>query len=247
MKTDKQNLLLLFGTLLIGFSFLIPNEFNRMMKVHLFEMLINNGIGFLSIYAFMLIPLIYALLYFKKIDIALWISFVLLVFQLFSVGFMYLLAMKWYEYLINALGVTVVILTFNRFNRTRFQNNIIVLTLSILYILGLILFVFIGYNLDCEYSIILYAIAGYILHQLIKSLPFKRIKMFVFLFYLISLLLLTLNYNCNIEFVYDMGIVNWSIKNLTSRCSSFYCWGIGAIMINYAMILKYQKTTLLNK
>lgn len=247
MKTDKQNLLLLFGTLLIGFSFLIPNEFNRMMKVYLFEMLINNAIGFLSIYAFMLIPLIYVLLYFKKIEIALWISFVLLVFQLFSVGFMCLLAMKWYEYLTNAIGVTVVILAFNRFNRTRFQNNIIVLTLSILYVLGSILIGYIGYTFDNEHSIILYAIAGYILHQLIKSLPYKRIKMFVFLFYLISLLLLTLNFNCNIEFVYDMGIVNWSIKNLTSRCSSFYCWGIGAIMINYAMILKYQKTNLLNK
>jgi hypothetical protein len=247
MKTDKQNLLLLFGTLLIGFSFLIPNEFNRMMKVHLFEMMINNAIGFLSIYAFILIPLIYALLYFKKIDTALWISFVLLVFQLFSVGFRYLLAMKWYEYLINAIGVSIVILAFNRFNRTRFQNNIIFLTLSILYVLGLILFVIIGTNFDNGYSILLYAIVGYILHQLIKFLAYKRIKMFVFLFYLISLLLLTLNFNCNIEFVSDMGIVNWSIKNLTSRCSSFYCWGIGAIMINYAMILKYQKTTLLNK
>lgn len=244
MKRHSQNILLLFGIMVIVFSFIIPNEFNELLKSHFSDLLIYNALGFLSVYALILVPLILVLLYLKRIDFAYWVSFVLLVFQVFVNGFMDLLSMKWNEYLFNVIGISIVVMTYNRFIRSRFQNNVILVGLSILYVLGLILMTII--DLDNGYSLILYSVAGYGLHRSIKYVDFKVIKVFVFLFYIISLIFLTINLNCNIEFVSDMGIVNWSLKNIASRCSSFYCWGIGAMIINYIMILKHKRTTLHN-
>lgn len=241
MKRHSQNILLLFGIMVIGFSFIIPNEFNELLKSHFSDLLIYNALGFLSVYALILVPVILGLLYFKRIDFAYWVSFVLLVFQVFVIGFMDLLSMKWNEYLFNVIGISIVVLTYNRFIRSRFQNNVILIGLSILYVLGLILMTIIHYDLDNGYSLILFSVAGYGLHRSIKFVDFKVIKMFVFLFYIISLIFLTINLNCNIEFISDIGTIDWSIKNIASRCSTFYCWGIGAMIINYIMILKISK------
>lgn len=227
--------------MVIGFSFIIPNEFNELLKSHFSDLLIYNALGFLSVYALILVPVILGLLYFKRIDFAYWVSFVLLVFQVFVIGFMDLLSMKWNEYLFNVIGISIVVLTYNRFIRSRFQNNVILIGLSILYVLGLILMTIIHYDLDNGYSLILFSVAGYGLHRSIKFVDFKVIKMFVFLFYIISLIFLTINLNCNIEFISDIGTIDWSIKNIASRCSTFYCWGIGAMIINYIMILKISK------
>jgi hypothetical protein len=244
MKTRTQDILLLLAILIIGLSFFIPNEFNEEIRERFFELVIHNPLGYLALYALVFIPIILYSIYRQRIGLALWISFAFIVFQIFSVGFTHLISMKWYEYLINVFGFGIVLFTYNRLLKTGLKSNIIIFTLSALYIFGLVLTIIIYPDLDSGYSILLYSLIVYFLGRSIKRTNNKAVRFFVLFFYIISFLLLTINFKCNIKFISDMGIANWEVENLLSRCSSFYCWGIGAIMINWIVIIKYK--TMLN-
>jgi len=242
MKTNKYSIIILTGVLLIILSFFLHNDFNKMLKDN-FDILFYNWVGFLTVYSLTIIPLLLILLYFKKFYLAFWLSFLILLFQPFSDGFLWFTSMRFFEYLIHFAGISASVIAYHRFVKTKFKNNIIIFVLAIFYVLFLLLFSISSPNLDNNYSILLLAIVGYAIFISVKYYDFKAVQKFIIAYYILVFILLTFNMRCNIEYISDIGFVNWNINNLLNRCDSFYCWGIGAIMINYAMVLKIKSMT----
>ena len=201
--------------------------------------MLNNPLGFVGLYALILIPAIFVLVNLKRIDIAFWLSAVLILFQTFSVGFIEIFALKWYEYMINLLGLSAITIYFQKFYNVNNKIKKTAMAVGIIYCIGILFLSIFNLNLDNYAALILFSLVSFLLLRKIETKKYSIIQLSSF--YIISLILLTLNLNCNIKFIYDMGMVNWDIENLLLRCNSFYLWILGGMIINTTIFIELRK------
>lgn len=243
MKNKVLNIIMIVSLVLIAFSFIIPNEFNEILSTYpeLFQSFwFSYGMYSLT---FLLIAVV---LSFIKLDMfAYWISLLFLILQTFNQGIISLLHFDWSDYLIVSLGIFTVVISFYYYSTGKVIKKKLLLGIGV--VLGVLsIFSVISRLADSPFLLLIVLIIGAYLISLINRINFRSVIILQTVFMLSLLCLLTLNMNCNVRFELDVGYQDWSVENLYLRCSSFYIWIIGGIIINFCIVIKLLKVTGLN-
>lgn len=228
----------LLSMVLIGISFILPNELNNLSKSEIWNLMVQNPGGFLSLYALMLIPVALVLLYFNRMVAALHVSWIIMLFQVFASPFYRL--DHWYEYLVYLLGLAFTLVVYHRIRQSGFYRNrayAIGSGIYFLFLFGLSLF---AQNFDSEFFFALFFLLGYMLFSSIGKLTKRLFLGLLLAYYAVLLVALLFNLNCYKKYTYDMRIADWTISTIYNRCSSFIITFLGTLCLNYASLLNYK-------
>ena len=234
MKRYSSKICLIIGTILVIISFLIPSELREFVLSD-FHLVLNQVAVFMPMFVLAFIPFVYVFLFYEKYNYAYWISYVLLVYQAFPLGLSLIWGMTWYEYLINTIGILLVLLTYYRLSKTDINENKTLVLFSFVY-LALVVLITLAFGLDEYPALILHFFAGYFVYKSTKKVKFYTLNIFVVIFYTFSLILFVYNNNCNYN--YEEFGVDWGIINLIDNCNIFFLWIFGVMFINYSVLLK---------
>lgn len=241
MKNRVLHSIMILSLVLIGLSFLIPNEFNDLLLTNP-ELFQNFSFAY-SVYSLTLLLVIILLSFFQLNIYAYWISLLFLILQTFNMGLVKLLNLGWIDYLIILVGILIVVMNFYYYSIDKRIKKKLLFGLGVLFII-FIIFSAIGFlHTDNVYSVLIVLFIGALISLLIKRIDFRIVIVLQTIFVVLLLYLMTLNTNCNVRFELDMGFKDWSIKNLYSRCSSFYLWIMSGIIMNYCLVIKLKKAT----
>lgn len=108
------------------------------------------------------------------------------------------------------------------------------------FIVLLIFTSFIRADFDTIGFIIIVMALGGVIYQMIQKAGLRVMIAAMVLFYIFLGFLVTMNLNCNVHFLADVGFPNWSLSNLWSRCNTFYLWLISGVMINACTSIKMR-------
>ena len=245
MKNRVLHSIMILSLVLIGLSFLIPNEFNDLLLTYP-ELFQNFSFAY-SMYSLTLLIVVILLSFFQLDIYAYWISLLFLILQTFNMGIVTLLNLGWIDYLIISVGILIVFMNFYYYSIDKRIKKKLLFGLGALSAIFVLLSVIVYPHADNVYSVLIVLFIGALISLLIKRIDFRIVIILQTIFVFLLLYLMTLNTNCNIRFELDMGFKDWSIKNLYSRCSSFYLWIMSGIIMNYCLLIKLKKATGPNK
>ncbi len=234
----------LFGMSIVLFigAFLLPNEFNTARGLWLNDIRYNFE-GYYFIYSLAFIPVAFAFLGFRKYATGFWLSFIVIPFQIFSVAIHDLISMSFLGYFVSIFMIFFVLFAFYQVLKTGFKKNMLLVGVVALYYL-LVFAMSLPFNEpDNGNFLIAYSLASFMVLSLKERISFKLFVICISILYIISFSIMFINLNCNYKFNYDVAVVDWSMITIYERCSTFVFLTLGAIVFNFAIILKWHAET----
>lgn len=236
------------GILLVIFSFILPSDFNSFVSNNFVSLLYNENIVvyFLS---FLLIALVIILSILSKYKVAISCSFLFLIIQIFPDVYYYVTTIfvnvLWLHLVFLLLAIANVHLYFSKQINTKIKR-----ILSIPFFLIVLLYLAMSFfpMLDGFPLFLLFLFITYFLYHSIFNISFKVVRMLFLVYYLLSLGLMFFLLDCNFQIIGDVLSHNWTLKSIWNRCSGFILCTIGAIIINFflLMLLKVKNANIWN-
>ncbi len=233
----RNNFLFISGIFLILASYIIPAYYNMFLWDNIKTLIVYNSEALLDVYSLLLIPIVILFYLKRSYGYAFWLSYAILLFQMFAMAFRYIYNLFWDEYLVYVSGIIIVVVTFHRSVVLRHRLNVVLFVASCIFVLFLIMLTVFG-SFDKIYFWILYILVSYMFFSLKDKLTYRLFNGMLLAFYFLAFLIMFFNLKCNIKAVLDVGYVDWSVNTIYTNCKSFMLATFVAIVFNYAIVKK---------